>query len=578
VRPENSIQRGTVSREISEPGRIKRSVYPASPSSTAQTVSVNLDIVSREMGIPRARLERQGAQLASRIEGRGGRVSCSGDEEETTEKLCSMIERFEDNRAPASTFSRSSNGRRVPIRPHHFRTQQSMGYSRLIKSIGREPTARVISWVPQMLATTSCPRNLSAAALRRLESALPASQAKNAMERLYEHAAACLQPSDDGYEATHFRQALLRQLWGNPEGARAAINRAVLAVNSDEKSRVLYWSGALAKDDETRRKHWDRLVEDYPLSFHALEVWRHRSGDPFETFTQRDAVSLSRKVVGQSEEVQETLHWLETLYILGRVEAAQKLARWISRVYKDELTPSNLLYISALKSRRGTPLNSITFLTRQVAENPEILNQQTLKMLFPKPYFDVFDRASPNTDTFLILSVARQESGFNPNARSPANARGLLQVLPSTARHINGRRKNDLYNAELNAELGVKFLSKLIDQFGSVELALAGYNAGPGRVPEWRNRYATEDMTLFLDLIPFKETRGYVTNILRNNYWYERIYRNDPGVVAAMSDKKSQQRSHIVSRLVAAHEKASRQPASPQPASSVEAGTVGEEL
>lgn len=556
--------RGSVSREApEEPGRIKRSVIPA-PSS-AQTVSVNLDLVSREMGIPRARLERAGNILASRIEGRHVRTPCSGDEDEANEKLCTILERYTQSRTTSSTFSRSVSGRRVPVRPQHFQTQQNMGYSRLIKSLSRESVSRVVSWVPKMLATTSCPRNLSAAALRRIETGLPAHSVQEAMERLYEHAAACLQPTDDGYEATHFRQALLRKLWNNVEGARAAINRAVTAVNSDEKSRVLFWAGALAKDTEARQRHWERLVEEYPLSFHALEVWRQRNMDPHSLFTQRDPVSLSRKAIGQDGEVQDSLHWLETLYILGRVDAAQKFARWISRTYKDELTPSNMLYISALKSRRGTPLNSITFLTRQVAENPEILNEQTLKMLFPKPYFDVFDRASPNTDTFLILSVARQESGFNPNARSHANARGLLQIMPGTARHLTGKRRNDLYNTEVNARLGVKYLSHLIEQFGSVEYALAAYNAGPGRIPEWRGRYPTQDMALFLDLIPFKETRGYVTNILRNNYWYERIYRNDPGVAALMADKKSSQRSSVVSRLVSAHENASRAPASALP-------------
>jgi len=544
-----------------EPGRIKRQVIP-SGNAAPQTLSVNLDIVSREMGVPRGRLEQQGRLLASRIEGRSVRTPCANEDDEATEKLCAILDRFTATRTPSSTFSRSSGGHRVPVRPQHFQTQQNMGYSRLVKSLGREPVARVVSWVPKLLATTSCPRNLSAAAIRRIETGLPAASVGEAMERLYEHAAACLQPSDDGYEATHFRQALLRQLWGNPDAARASINRAVLAVNSDEKSRVLYWAGTMAKDEETRTRHWDRLVDDYPLSFHALEVWRQRDLDPHSIFTERDAVSLSRKTVSQDDQVQEAMHWLETLYILGRVEAAQKFARWMSREYKDDLTPSNLLYISALKSRRGTPLNSITFLTRQIAENPEILNQQTLRMLFPKPYFDVFERASPNTDTFLILSVARQESGFNPRARSRANARGLLQLLPTTARHVSGKRKNDLYNTEVNAQLGVKFLSRLIEQFGSVEYALAAYNAGPGRIPEWRGRYPTQDMALFLDLIPFRETRGYVTSILRNNYWYERIYGNDPGVIAMMSDKKGSQRSQVVSRLVSAHERsASRAPA-----------------
>ena len=67
-------------------------------------------------------------------------------------------------------------------------------------------------------------------------------------------------------------------------------------------------------------------------------------------------------------------------------------------------------------------------------------------------------------------------------------------------------------------------MAQLTERFGSVEKALAAYNAGPNRVVEWERRYPVSNMLLFMDLIPFRETRNYVSKILCNNYWYEKLY------------------------------------------------------
>ena len=541
----------------------RKSVAKKITPANLQTVTLSFGQVSEEMGIPQSRLALQAKLLANFLDRRHmPSTLCNEDTDENAEKLCTMIEEIRAAQSKGASSRLISPGRRVPIRPHHFFQQQAMGFGRLMKSIHREPATRILEWAPRMLASTGCPRNLSAVSIRKIEGLLPAPAAKKMMERLYEHASACLRAEDEGFETTHFRQALLRQSWGDNAGALKSIDRAILAKDSDERSRVLYWAGMFQTDKRKQQAHWNRLVEDYPLSFHALEVWQKRDMDPYSIFSTRPQLSLNRRTLGADVQVDNSLRWLESLYLVGRVEAAQKMTRWLTRTYKEKLTAQNLLYVSLLKSSRGTPLNTITFLTRQVADNPMILNHQTLSILFPRPYMETFERVSPSTDSFLLLSVARQESGFNPRARSSANARGLLQLLPSTARVLAGRRSVNLYDSEINATLGAKFLGQLIDQFESVELALAAYNAGPGRIPEWKQRYGFSDLALFLDLIPFKETRNYVSSILRNNYWYERLYRS-PDVDMLGYTKR---RSKVVNRLVSAHSDSSaeaiRMPAS----------------
>jgi soluble lytic murein transglycosylase len=521
-----------------------------------QSVTVTTEQVSMELELPLPRLTKETKILDQFLRtNKFPDELCedSEDDNSLSESLCELAFAIKGNPKGLKASSKPSVGRKVPVRPQHFKTQQGFHYTRLLKSLHKANSAQVLVWSPKLLETTSCPRNLSAAALRKLENLLPSPAVFNMMEKLYEHASACMRPSDEGFEITHFRQALLRHLNGKEELARQSIRKALASENSSEKPRVLYWAGLLEKNLTRRKKAWTELVQSYPLSFHALEVWDHMGVDPYEIFSNRPALNLERKTLGENAQIDASVRWLEMLYMQGHVESAQKLSRWLTGHYRDQINPSTLLYISSLKSARGTPLNTITFLTRTVAENPVILNQQTLKLLFPRPFFETFEKASPNTDTFLILAVARQESGFNPRARSNKNAQGLLQILPSTARVLTGKKKNNLYEAETNAHIGVKYLSQLINKLGSVELALGGYNAGPGRIPEWKERFPTDDPLLFLDLIPFKETRNYISSILRNNYWYERLYRDDSSLLAQKTFSQLQQKSETVARLVSNH-------------------------
>ena len=125
-----------------------------------------------------------------------------------------------------------------------------------------------------------------------------------------------------------------------------------------------------------------------------------------------------------------------------------------------------------------------------------------------------------------ILAIIRAESAFDRFARSPANARGLMQLIPTTAKAtakkhgILYKRKSDLYNAEKNILLGSSYLEDLYNKFsGNFAMASAGYNAGPHRVSKWQKRYCG-DPILWIDAIPINETRRYV----RRTLFYSLIY------------------------------------------------------
>ncbi len=159
----------------------------------------------------------------------------------------------------------------------------------------------------------------------------------------------------------------------------------------------------------------------------------------------------------------------------------------------------------------------------------ETLPKEIWQVLFPVKHWQVISTqaAKYGIDPNLVLGIIRQESSFEEEARSPANARGLMQVLPSTGRMIArqaGVRRysvGKLYVAETNITLGLRHFSSLLQQFGNrEELALAAYNAGDDRAELWSNEFGLADMAEFVERVPFSETRGYIKQVMTNQAHY----------------------------------------------------------
>jgi soluble lytic murein transglycosylase len=132
-------------------------------------------------------------------------------------------------------------------------------------------------------------------------------------------------------------------------------------------------------------------------------------------------------------------------------------------------------------------------------------------------------------DPFLVAALVAQESTFDAEIRSPANAYGLMQLLPATARRYAPRvglrySSRLLTNPEANIRMGTAYLADLLDEFGDVHLALAGYNAGERRVARWLVERPGLAREAFIDDIPFPETQNYVKRILGTAEDYRILY------------------------------------------------------
>ena len=137
----------------------------------------------------------------------------------------------------------------------------------------------------------------------------------------------------------------------------------------------------------------------------------------------------------------------------------------------------------------------------------------------------------PSPEKAFVLAITRQESGFDPKVRSHANARGMMQLIPSTAKAVArrlGQSYNDsrLYEPEFNMSLGAYHLGELVTRFdGSYIMAAAGYNAGPSRMSKWVSdcgdpRGPNGDPLSFIECHPFNETRNYMMRVTENVHVY----------------------------------------------------------
>jgi soluble lytic murein transglycosylase len=153
------------------------------------------------------------------------------------------------------------------------------------------------------------------------------------------------------------------------------------------------------------------------------------------------------------------------------------------------------------------------------------------KALYPLPYEAALRReaARNNFDPMLAAGLIRQESTFQADAISRANAVGLMQVLPKTGKLLAHQlkvryAKTKLTDPDYNIELGMLYIASLVRDFGEPEYALAAFNAGEDRITLWRSERKYEEVPELVESIPFSETRDYVQVVLRNAEVYRMVY------------------------------------------------------
>lgn len=255
----------------------------------------------------------------------------------------------------------------------------------------------------------------------------------------------------------------------------------------------------------------DRLNREYQLRHDPLDV----------TQQEIDAIKYSKEFLAAHE-----------FMMLGREnDAKQQWWHALRQLDKED-------YPAAAKLAQQWQWDEVAIFT--IAK---VKHWDDVELRFPLSYSDKIheNAALQNLNPVILYGLIRRESAFNKDARSPSGARGLMQIMPRTgmqiAKDLNERwsGKNSLYDPVKNLRYGSYYYQKLLNQFnGNYAIAAAAYNAGPNRVKKWLPDESVA-ADIWIETIPFNETREYVTNVLVYALIYQQRMDSDELTMADLT-------------------------------------------
>ena len=314
---------------------------------------------------------------------------------------------------------------------------------------------------------------------------------------------------------------------------------ADLYPGSREAHRGLYWQArALEAMDRPRqaRRVYDRLLATSDTTdFYRRQALVRLGQTPW---LLKDAAEEMTEL--KPWEIDPTLARAKLLTDVGLDRLARREAAALAEAAEDD----DLVALEALiLTRTGDHRRAMTLLRRAYPElggpSQGAIPTEILRAYYPLVYADEIRRAARRTGLppYLVAGIIRQESGFDPRATSPVGARGLMQVMPATAREVAASLDQSydperLYDPEFSILLGSTYFSRVLEMFdGNVELALAAYNGGPYRIRRmWREREPGAGVDDFLETLTIDESRHYVKRILVLADSYRRLYPSEDAI------------------------------------------------
>ena len=310
--------------------------------------------------------------------------------------------------------------------------------------------------------------------------------------------------------------------------------------DSPIKPRILYWLTRVARDNSEYKQE---LLQDYPMSFYALH-----ERDGLDWLQSLQWHKLSMKIANNrgidiseyrynKKYAQPTLR-AEIFIAAGLYDLAQlelqdlqyRLAQTGLHKHRDLW-----LYLMRLQFAARGYVQAISLIHQYGKEHKAFWRDvpEQLLVYFPRPHMEHFNAGAftAGVETEMLLSIARQESAFRSAARSSANALGIMQMLPSTAKKIalgHGVEledaERDLLQVDVNIKLASLYLQDLQRRYqDNLAAVFAAYNAGEEAVDTWLKRRAHNDVMVWIELIPFGETKNYVKNVFRNYLVYSAL-------------------------------------------------------
>lgn len=299
-----------------------------------------------------------------------------------------------------------------------------------------------------------------------------------------------------------------------PSEAFNHFNKLYRSVSAPiSKARGAYWCGRAAEalGQTAQAAEWYAKAAAYGTTFYGQLSARHIAGGTV-TLPNPPQVSNAAATAFARREV------VQVARLMAEIGGGddERVTTFLRRISLDAKEPADYTLAARLASELGRRDLAVAA-AKDAAQNDIFLVEAGYPMIDARP-------AAP--ELALVHGIIRQESTFNTRIVSSAGARGLMQLMPGTAQLVAGKLGLKHTNARLtsdpgyNVTLGSAYLSDLIDRFnGSYVLAIAGYNAGPGRVRQWIQTYGDPrseaiDVVDWIELIPIYETRNYVQRVM----------------------------------------------------------------
>lgn len=349
----------------------------------------------------------------------------------------------------------------------------------------------------------------------------------------------------------HWKIAWSAYVQRKPEAQKLLREQLESFPGSDRAAGALYYLGRLSESQNVypdAKAYYAQIVERFPNHYYAGRA-RERLSSPalFGAISSPSVQEFLNRMVWPVHHYPET--FAPTAATLARVERASLLLkagledpaeRELRFGARTDGQPHVLaIQIAQRITKYEAPhraLRLVKTLAPGYAEIPiESAPPAFWRLLYPMPYRASLERYAKlnGVDRFMVAGLIRQESEFNPDALSPAQAYGLTQIMPSTGRMLlkaSRRRFRPaiLLSPEVNLRLGTTYLKAMYDKnLGKWEMTLAAYNAGGGRVTTWLTWADYREPSEFVESIPFSETRNYVFAVLRNADMYRKLYGPD---------------------------------------------------
>ena len=293
------------------------------------------------------------------------------------------------------------------------------------------------------------------------------------------------------------------------------------------RARAAYWAGRAAEQlgDEALARTWFARAASYDTAFYGQQAVERGGGTRPPADTSFPPVSAEQRARFDGDEL------VRLVRFLAQIGDQSVLPAFLRQVLDRTSDREQLTLTIQLAAEVGRP-DLMIRASQDLAKQGEVLERAS----HPVPNLEaMLSPRAIGVSPALMLAVARQESRFQPGVTSPAGARGLMQLLPSTAKAIARRRGIPFQSTRLtsdasyNAEIAGHYLDSLLRQYnGELVLVTAAYNAGPGRVSNWIRRFGDprgmgpDERLDWIERIPFSETRNYVQRVLEARWVYKR--------------------------------------------------------